>query len=293
MNSLGAAAGVAVAYHGLGAWSRRLLAATAIAAWLAPLLLLVPMTTSFDLYGQWTPRFGRVAKYEGRILEATVGNVPVASWRVEDKAGLDEALQQRQPVRLLLETGPQPSTRAPVFQIFDGNQQGVWELGALGPDLLLRGRNPARGLRLDQPDVRWAGALAGVPVGDTVPVIVDRSRGSVCMSVGDRERCDLAPSLGDGWAHVLNLEGAPAWFRALMALGWAMGLGGVLGLTAVTPRSALVLAAAAALLGYLGAWVSPDVRPDLLHGAILVGGALVGSALRAPLVTVWSALRRA
>jgi hypothetical protein len=70
-----------------------------------------------------------------------------------------------------------------------------------------------------------------------------------------------------------------------------MGLGGVLGLTAVTPRSALVLAAAATLLGYLGAWVSPDVRPDLLHGAILVGGALVGSALRAPLVTVWSARR--
>jgi hypothetical protein len=132
--------------------------------------------------------------------------------------------------------------------------------------------------------------MTDVPVGDTVTLVVDRSRGSVCMSVDDRERCNLAPSLGDGWGHVLNLEGPPAWFRAMMSLMWAVGLGGLIGLTA-SRRAALTVGVAVAVVGYVGTVLSPDVRPSLVHAVMLVAGTGLGALLRAGIVRLWGSLR--
>jgi hypothetical protein len=133
--------------------------------------------------------------------------------------------------------------------------------------------------------------MLGVAIGDTVPVVIDRGHGSVCMSVGEREQCNLAPSLGDGWGHVLYLEGPPDWFRSLMSLLWAIGLGGIVGLTSGSPRSALAFATTVAVIGYVGALLSPDVRPSTLHAAVLVSGALVGAMTRSPFMRLWQTLR--
>jgi hypothetical protein len=290
LNALGGVTGVFLASRGLGRWGRRLTVTAAALAWLAPLALLIPKTTPHDLYGLWTPRFGRTARYEGRIAEAATGALPIPSRMVDDKTALDVAITGRDPIRLRLTAGPAPRGLAPVFQIVDGHRQGVLELHALGHDLILRGYNPARILKLDQPDARWAGAMTDVPVGDTVTLVVDRSRGSVCMSVDDRERCNLAPSLGDGWGHVLNVEGPPVWFRATMALAWAVGLGGLIGLTA-SRRAALSVGVAVAVVGYLGTVISPDVRPSLVHAVMLVAGTGLGALLRAPTVRLWGSLR--
>jgi hypothetical protein len=290
-NGMGGVTGASVMYRGLSSWSRRTLMAAAAAAWLAPIALLVPKTTPFDLYGQWTPRFGRTARYQGRIADASMGSLRIESRRIPGKDALDEAITERKPIRLLLEAGPIPSSFAPIFQIADARQQFLLELGALGPDLILRGRNPARILKLDQPDTRWSGAMLGVAVGDTVSIIVDRGRNSICMSVGERERCNLAPSLADGWGHILYLEGPPAWFRALMSIAWALGLGGILGLTAGTWRSALGIGVALALVGYVGATLSPDVRPSVFHAAVLVVGVLAGAAMRSPVAQLWRTSR--
>jgi hypothetical protein len=290
-NSLGGITGVILARFGLARWSQRVLSGAAVVAWLAPLVLLVPKTTPFDLYGQWTPRFGNVAQYRGRIVDASIDGLTIESRMVRDKETLDAAIIDRKPLRLLVATGPAPASWAPVFQIVDGEQQGVLELGALGPDLILRGRNPARVLKLDQPDARWSGAMSGVAVGDTVPIVVDRGRGSVCMSVGEREQCNLAPSLADGWGHVLYLEGPPAWFRSLMSLLWAVSLGGVIGLTTSSRRQAMALAMTVAIIGYVGSLISPDVRPSALHAAVLVCGAFIGAMTRSPIARLWRAIR--
>ena len=290
-NALGAVTGAALMHRGLARWSRQLLMAAAAVAWLAPLPLLVPKATPFDLYGQWTPRFGRTARYQGRIVDASIDGLHIESRRFREKAALDEAITGRAPLRLVLRVGPPPSSLAPIFQIADARQQFVMEVGALGPDLILRGHNPARILKLDQPDARWAGAMLGVAVGDTVPVVIDRGRGSVCMSVGEREQCNLAPSLADGWGHILYLEGPPAWFRALMSLMWAAGLGGLIGLASDRWRSAVGVGLAVALAGYVGANLSPDVRPEALHAAVLFVGTLAGAGIRSPVVRVWRASR--
>jgi len=291
LNALGAVTGLVLIRRGLGRWTRAMVLLWVSLGWLAPLVLLVPSTTPHDLYGQWTPRFGRVAAYSGRVLDAAVGGLHVHSWKVDEKEILDSAIVARAPIHLQLNAGPEPRSFAPVFQIMDGRQQGVIELGALGPDLLLRGRNPARILKLDQPDVRWPGAMEGVAPGDTVTIVIDRGRDSVCMSVDDRERCNLAPSLADGWGFVLYLEGPPLWFRQMMSVFWALGLGGLIGLVARSWRRALAFATALAVVGYVGTLISPDVRPSLAHAGVLVLGALIGALLQRPVVWLWRELR--
>lgn len=290
-NSVGGLTGVLLMRRGLAPWARHVLSVAAIVAWLGPLALLIPRTTSADLYGQWTPRFGGMAHYDGDIVEASVGGLAVESRRYPDKPRLDSAVVERRPVVLMLRAAPPPPSLAPIFQIMDSGQQTVFELHALGPDLIVRGHNLARILRLDQPDVRWPGAMEGVAPGDTATVVVDRGRDSVCMSVDEPERCRLAPSLADGWGFLLNLEGPPLWFRRLLSVGWALGLGGLLGLVVASRRGVLIGAVGLAALGYVGALLSPDVSPSLLDAGLLLPGTLIGTALQRPVVRLWRKLR--
>jgi len=289
-NSLGALTGVALVHRGLGRAAQGALAAAVGVAWLAPIGLLVPMSSSFDLYGQWTPLFGGVAQYEGRIQDVRIDGFSVPSWRTPNRAALDSAIVERHPIEILLEVGPPPSSTAPVFQIADSERLVILTLGALGSDLLLRGHNPARVLGLDQPDARWPDAMANVESGSTVPIVIDRSRGSLCMSVADETRCELAPTTGDGWGFLLYLEGAPRWLRALATLLWTAGLGLVLGAVSVAPRRALRLGGALALTAYVGAHLSPDVTPSELQSALLVLASLAGATLRPQLTDAWRTL---
>jgi hypothetical protein len=286
-NSLGAVTGVALVHRGLGRAAQAALAAAVAVAWLSPIGLLVPMASSFDLYGQWTPLFGGVAQYEGRIQDVRIDGFSVPSWRTPNRAALETAIVERHPIEILLEVGPPPSSTAPVFQIADSERLVILTLGALGSDLLVRGHNPARVLGLDQPDARWPDALASIEPGTTVPIVIDRSRGSLCISVADDTRCELAPTAGDGWGFLLYLEGAPRWLRALMTLLWTAGLGLVLGGVSQTPNRAAFLAGALALSAYLGAHLSPDVTPSEVQAALLILTSLTGAILRPQLIEAW------
>lgn len=287
-NTLGAVSGAVLVSHGLGRLGQRLLAGIVVIAWLSPIGLLIPMTSAHDLYGQWTPVFGGSAHYEGRILSASVGTVETPSRRVEEKAALDRAIVTRQPIELRLRIGPPPSSLAPVFQVADSHRDFILTIGAVGQDLIVRGNNPATVLGLDQPDVRWNGAMEGVTPGDTVILTVDRSVDSVCISLDERTECALAPSLGDGWGFLIYLEGGPNWIRTLTSLAWALGLGLVLGLMSDPTRWALVLGPLLALAGYVASYLSPDVSASAVHAVLLAGGSLAGIRLRRPFARLWT-----
>jgi hypothetical protein len=62
-----------------------------------------------------------------------------------------------------------------------------------------------------------------------------------------------------------------------MSLLWAFGLGGIIGLTSGSRRSALPIATTLAIVGYIGSQLSPDVSPSAVHAATLVVGAFVGA----------------
>jgi hypothetical protein len=124
--------------------------------------------------------------------------------------------------------------------------------------------------------------MRGVAEGDTVMVAIDRTRSSVCMSVGRLTACGLAPSLAEGWGHLASLDEAYAWLTTLASIVWTVGLGVVLGATATNTRAALIRGSALAAAGLVASSVSPDVRPDATHAALLAASGLLGGSLRAP-----------
>lgn len=286
-NTMGALTGVYLVRHGLGRRAQHVLAACAAVAWLSPAVLLIPMTSSSDLYGQWTPAFATLEKYRGRILTASVGEIPVRSRILPNKASVDAAITARRPIEVVLVAGPAPSGFAPIFQIVDARRLAIVTIGALGRDLILRGNNPSRRLKLDQPDVRWRDAMSGVLEGDTVALGIDRSRDSVCMSIDRRTACRLAPSLANGWGHLAHLEGAPRWLANSVSLAWCLALGFVLGASATHARAASIRGAGLALVGLVVSGVSPDVRPDVPHAVLLLTGSLLGILLRRPIKRLW------
>jgi hypothetical protein len=290
-NTLGAVCGVLLVRFGLGRRARNALAALAVVVWLAPLALSVPIASSADLYGQWTPAFAELEKYEGEVLAAAVGGLPVRSGRLQGLSGLDTAIVERRPIELSLEVGPRPSTPALIFQVVDSRRVALVSLGAVGEDLTVRADSPARLLRLPQPAIRWRGAMREVAAGDTVSVVIDRSRSSACVSVGPRTACRLAPSLGDGWGHLVVLEGAPTWLAALLTFGWCLGLGVAVGATSSGARAAAIRGLALAAVGLLGCVWSPDVRPDVVHATTLAAGSLLGFGLRSPIARLWTFVR--
>ena len=277
-DALGALTGVVVVRRGIGRRAQHALAALAALAWLCPVALLVPTTSPADLYGQWTPSFATMETYGGRVLSATAGDVPVPNGLLANQSDVSHALVERRPVALRLRAGPAPPALAPVFQIVDSRRVTLFSLAADGSDLVVFAHTLSTLLRLDQPEVRWRGALTGVEAGDTVRIVVDRSHDSLCMSVDDRTECGLAPSLAEGWGHVAALRGAPAWLRILVSFVWVAGLGVVLGATARSVRSAAARGAALAAAGTALSMLSPDLASKLVFPALLAAASIAAKA---------------
>jgi hypothetical protein len=290
-NTGGALAGVLLVTRGIGGWGRHALAALAVVAWLAPVGLLIPMASEWDLYGQWTPVLDEMEPYRGAVQGASLGGRPVRHGALRDAPDVRTAIAERHALELSIDVGPDPSSFAIVFQIVDIRRRYLVTVGALGDDLILRGRNPAQALKLDQPDVRWRGAMRDVAPDETVILRMERGRGSVCMSVDDRRRCRLAPSLAGGWGHLAKLEAAPAWLSALVSLAWPLALGVLLGATSSGYRSAAIRGATLAAVGLAVSLWSPDVRPDVPGALLLAAATLLGAHLRSPLRHAWLRLR--
>lgn len=108
-------------------------------------------------------------------------------------------------VRVSFVVGSPPGGVAPIFSIYDDQQQEILLLAAHGDALVLRLRRLAADLRLESPELRWEDALEGVNPGDTVNVGAWRTPGSwpsgrarLCLGVDSRGVC-AAPDFGHGW----------------------------------------------------------------------------------------------
>jgi hypothetical protein len=253
---------------------------TSILLWLLPAILLRPLPSERALFGQWTSRNVGFQPYSGRVLNASLGGLDVPSALIDDTARVRSALRERGPVDLQLVVGETPRSLSPILGIYDRRQREQLVVGTLRGDLVLRRRSIATAVRLDQPDARWEGALAGVLPGDTVSIRIALEEGSLCGSVDERTRCGLSPGPGDGWAFLLNLEGGSNAIRSLMMLAWSLGVGGLLGLAFRSVKPAVLSGLALGTAGLVVGAMSPDVRAAPLQAIVLMIGVGLGVGLQ-------------
>src|SRR5438874_438546 len=84
-------------------------------------------------------------------------------------------------------------------------------------------------LTLEQPDMRWRRALAGIAPRDTFTVQAWRGEYGNCLSLNSARRCGLGYTIGDGWKLIFYPERWPGWvlgtLNSLWLAGWMAGVG--------------------------------------------------------------------
>ncbi len=232
-------------------------------------------------YGGWTPDFGHMARYRGRVLSARVAGVPILEGALPNSDTVRALLRAGTALELRVVVGPRVSRLAPLLSINDDAQREILLLGADRDDLVLRWRMRAAAWRLDQPEVRVAGAFAGRRNGDTIALAVHRSRDGYCIAVeGGARTCGLNFGPGRGWSLLRHAAGGGRGWAQLADATWLAALFAPLGWCACSRRGVW---GGAALLLALG--VAPPLARLLPAGvAEWAGGAaglLLGTAGRA------------
>lgn len=199
-------------------------AGAACTVWAVTGLMLAPSFPPTTYWGQWTPRLVSLGSYDGRVLDAAVGDLTVTDAPVPRSDELRARLMAREPVTLSIIAGPPPSRPSSIFSIADKDARRVLLVGAVGDDVILRYRTRAADWRLDQPDLRVPGALAGVVSGERLEVHVRREGGAYCLRVGAFERCGIDHGVGDGWALLAGATAIPAVGRTILQTAWVFVL---------------------------------------------------------------------
>lgn len=147
-------------------------------------------------------------------------------------------------------------------------------------DLVLRYRTRSARWRLDQPDIRLRGALAGIERGDTLHIVIRRDAGGFCLSVNATRACRLWFTIGSAWALLLYPAHFPRWAHALLDAGWVAGLLFPVGLwMRRRPESVLALGVVLGSLAVLPQQVG--LNPTALREWIAAGcGLLLGAAVQ-------------
>lgn len=236
-NGLGATAGAALA--GTGPLSLRTppsftrqIALTALvsAIWIGTALAFRPSLPEREYYGQWTAELGSYASYDGRVLEAAIGDQSAPSWRLRSSASARQALLTGDTLTVTALAGPPPEGLAPIFSIYDDQQQEMLLLGADGDDLVLRVRRRASDLRFEAPELRWSAALAAAAPGDTVHLAAWRAawgRRSFATEFCIRAEADVrcgGPTIGRGWILLFGPGTLPAAVEPMIDAIWLMSL---------------------------------------------------------------------
>lgn len=253
---------------------------TAAAVVAATAFALGPSLPRTDYWGQWAPDLGHLERYEGRVLEASVGGLAVPVGRSARSEALRGLLLRGAPVEATALAGPLTAGVAPVFSLYDEGQREIALLGVDGRDVVWRVRRRAADLRLDAPDVRLRGGVAGSSPGDTLRLASFVESGRRCLAAGrERGACGVGPRLTDGWA-LLYFSGAlgPA-ARAGLGAAWVAALLVPVGYwVRLRSACALALAAPLAALWLLPAAAAVEATPTWGYAAALAGAA-AGSIL--------------
>lgn len=292
-NTLGSGLGavlVATAPHWLlpaGAQATRLSRTAALAAaaicyvtgW-----LLAPVLPRRPYFARWTPNFGGLEWYQGRVRDVTLGNVALPPGPLANSAAARELLLAPRGFSLHVRAiaGPRTAALGGLLVIEDEPGHEILFLGPDRDDLVLRVRTRAAALHLglDKPDIRLSNALRSVTSGDTLAITVNGKHGRYSMTANTLRADDLGYTVGSGWAFLMYPETLPAWFKALLSFAWVAGLWAPASFWARSRRDAWWIAGTVTL----GLLVAPAVTPlgatPLLQWAAAGVGGLAGVGVR-------------
>jgi hypothetical protein len=232
---------------GFGAWAGvgsrsplRIAAGLSLVALFAPAVFLKPAPPEGIYYGQWTAVFGDMEAYQGRILDARVGEISVPSWKTPYSGELRESLRNGDAIRVRFEAGPPPPGQAPVFSIFDHRQRGLFMLGADGEDAFVRLWRRGTTARFSTPTWWWRDAFSGVSPGDTIQVVYELGAQGPCLTIQGRVRCLTATTSVGSWS-LLAPGGQDGRLHVTLSLIWAFLLGIPLGLLALSRTRKILL----------------------------------------------------
>lgn len=253
--------------------------------WLAPTLLLAPQPRDSQLFAIWTPDFADQPTYEGEVVRAEVGGVPVR-YRLEASEAVRAAVRRREPLQFEFVAGPRPAVPTLVVGLWDEDTRPNLTVSIERTDVIVHWWSAARRLGLEHPGLRSRRALEGVAPGDTVKLEVVHGGDRWCIVVNGVGDCDVGPLVADGWRLLLDFKSMSGFVRSKFSQAWAAGIGLAVGAAVAGAGPAGILGVLVASLAAVGAWMSPDVGAGLVTAGLLVAGAALGGFLRARFAVV-------
>lgn len=182
-------------------------------------VLLVPSPGSERYWGQWNHQLGRYDAYAGRVLEASLGNIPVPPYEVGTPAIIRRALEARRPLTLKFTVAPQTASPATLFSIGDEHEREVLWIAIYGQDLLVRWRMRAADLRLDRPSFRLNRTLEGIAAGQVVSVKIEHLPDQLIAEVdGHRTRSRFRSSAA--WTLLWQHQRMPPRLFEMLSVLW-------------------------------------------------------------------------
>jgi hypothetical protein len=217
-NTASTAIGVALAHFaprwlitppGRSAWQALAAAVLAVLVWIGTGAAVRPQFPAGPEKEVRALRLARWGEYQGRIL-----------WTSFEHGAL----------AVVAVAPPRPPSRAsPLDVIVDSRGRNIVILAVDGSDLSLSYYMLAVELTLEQPDLRWRGALAAIAPGDTFTVKTGHDEDGICMGVNRASRCGFGYTVGDGWKLIYYPERFPGWvlttINALWIAGCVIGVG--------------------------------------------------------------------
>jgi VanZ like family len=232
-NTLGTALGVALAHFAPAVWTtnpRRvgvLSIAASLGAMSAITLTGVLLTPSFPedvYYGGWTPRFGHLEWYGGRVLQASVDGLDIPAGVLGNSPQVRQQLLVDSAIHIVARAGPRPQGLAPLFTVHDQHRREILLLGVDGDDVVFRYRTRAVACGLIELEIRAWNAVRGIAWRKPIAVIVHPEGNGHCVEVNATEHCGLGYTIGTGWALLLGNQRVSIWLRPTLNVVWLVAL---------------------------------------------------------------------
>ena len=239
--------------------------------------LLVPSPPSGGLWAQWSPRMAPSGGYPGRILAATLGDIPLTPGPIPADLGAASSLLEGEPLVIRF-VASEPPRWAPVLirLVSRRGPEALILLRVQHPDLLVQLPYRANAIGLEAPVRRVPGVFTGVIPGETASLALSLGPdgGMRVMGPAGESRAP-GPDPSAGW-HLLLSLGRPA-LATGVTLAWCAGLFFVPAFLA--PRVTAAVAAVVllvALMAVLPVIVPYTGAPALIAWAGALGGTCVG-----------------